>query len=107
LRSFWNSWWITTQTFNQAIANVEVANGTLTITVADHGEMPMPVIARVHFTDGSSQMVTQPASVWFQRSRSATLPLPLRGKSIAHFTLDPEYHFQDLDRSNNEWNTRQ
>ena len=104
---FWNSWWFTTQTFDQGIANVKQTNGTLTLTVADHGNMPMPVIARVDFTDGSSQTITRPASAWFPGTRSTTLTLPLRGKSIAHVTLDPEKRFQDLDRSNNEWNARQ
>jgi hypothetical protein len=103
---FWNSWWFTNQTFNQGIANVKVVNGTITLTVADHGEMPMPVIARVDFTDGSSEVVTRAASVWFRGTRSTMLTLPLRGKSIAHVTLDPEYRFQDSDRSNNEWNAR-
>jgi hypothetical protein len=104
---FWNSWWFTTQTFDQGIASVKQANGTLTLTVADHGVMPMPVIARVDFADGSSQIVTRPASVWFTGARSTTLTLPLRGKSVAHVTLDPENRFQDLDQSNNEWNARQ
>jgi hypothetical protein len=103
---FWNSWWFTTQTFDQGIANVKQANGTLTLTVDDHSDMAMPVIARVDFTDGSSQTITQPASVWFSGARSASLTLPLRGKSIAHITLDPENRFQDLDRSNNEWNAK-
>jgi hypothetical protein len=104
---FWNSWWFTTQTFDQGITKVKQANETLTLTVADRGEMPMPVIARVDFTDGSSQTITRPASVWFPGARSTTLTLPLHGKSIAHVTLDPENRFQDLDRSNNEWNARQ
>ncbi|HEU6449789.1 MAG TPA: M1 family metallopeptidase [Gemmatimonadaceae bacterium] len=103
---FWNSWWFTTQSFDQGIANVKQANGTLTLTVADHGGMPMPVIARVDFTDGSSRTITRPATVWFSGSRSTSLTLPLRGKSIAHVTLDPENRFQDLDRSNNEWNAK-
>jgi hypothetical protein len=104
---FWNSWWFTTQTFDQGIANVKESGGTLTLTVADHGSMPMPVIARLAFADGSSQTVTRPASVWFTGARSTTLSVPLHGKRIAHVTIDPENRFQDLNRADNEWNTRQ
>ena len=104
---FWNSWWFTTQSFDQAIANVKQSSGTLTLTVADHGSMPMPVIVRVDFADGSSQTVTRPASVWFSGSRSTTLTVPLRGKRIARVALDPENRFQDLNPADNEWNTKQ
>lgn len=103
---FWSSWWFSTDTFDQRIESVEQTNGTLKLTVADDSEMPMPVIARVDFTDGSSRTVTSPASVWFSGTRSTTLTLPLSGKSIAHVVLDPENRFQDIDRSNNEWNAK-
>ena len=43
-------------------SNVKQPNGTLTLTVADRGKMPMPVIARVDFTDSSSQTIKRPAS---------------------------------------------
>ncbi len=101
---FWNSWWFTTNTFDQGIALVAQAGSKLTVNVVDYGEMPMPVILRIDLTDGTSRTITQPASVWFSGTRSTTLTFLLDGKSIAHLTLDPENRFQDLDRTNNVWN---
>ena len=103
---FWNSWWFTTQTFDQGIVDVKRSGGALTLTVADHGSMPMPVIARIDFGDGSSRVVTRPASVWFSGTRTTTLALPLRGKRVARIILDPENRFQDLNRADNEWTAK-
>ncbi|HEX6536712.1 MAG TPA: M1 family metallopeptidase [Gemmatimonadaceae bacterium] len=100
---FWNAWWFTTERTDQSIAGVAERGGSLTISVRDLGDMAMPVIAGIEFTDGSSTTVRRPASVWFAGSRTATITEPLRGKHVARVTLDPENRFQDVDRSNNEW----
>jgi hypothetical protein len=104
---FWNAWWFTTHTFDQGISMVTQSGGGVTVSVVDHGDMPMPVIARIDFTDGSSKTVTEPASIWFSGTRSATVTVPLGGKNVARVTLDPDYRFQDVDRTNNEWNPSQ
>jgi hypothetical protein len=101
---FWNSWWFTTETFDQGIAAVFQNGSRLTVSVDDYGKMPMPVIVRVNFTDGTSQTVPGIDSVWFSGTRSTTLTIHTPGKPIANVILDPDYRFQDLDRSNNEWN---
>jgi hypothetical protein len=100
---FWNAWWFTTETFDQGLAHVAMRNGTVTMTVVDHGEMAMPVIARIEYTDGSSTTVARPASVWFGGSRSVTIQQPMGGKHVARITLDPENRFQDLHRADNAW----
>jgi hypothetical protein len=100
---FWYQWWFTTHTFDQAIAGVTTANGSATVTVNDRGDMPMPVIARADFSDGTSRVVTLPETIWFSGARTATLTIPLDGKTLARVTLDPENRFQDLNRANNTW----
>lgn len=104
---FWNAWWFTTSTFDQGISMVAQVGGSVTVSVVAYGDMPMPVIARIDFTDGTSKTVTEPASIWFSGTRSATVSVPLDGKSVARVTLDPDYRFQDVDRTNNEWNPAQ
>lgn len=98
---FWYQWWFTTHTFNQAITGVTTTGGNAVVTVNDRGDMPMPVIARADFTDGTSETVTLPVDVWLGGSRTATVTIPLHGKTLKSVTLDPDNRFQDLDRSNN------
>ena len=100
---FWNAWWFTTETFDQAVGHVSQTRSTLTVRVDDHGDMAMPVIARVEWKGGGSQTVTRPASVWFGGARSVTLTIPTHGRRAASVTLDPENRFQDLDRADNAW----
>jgi hypothetical protein len=100
---FWNAWWFTTQTFDQAIAGVAPRTNSVAVTVEDHGDMAMPIILRVEYDGGRTETLTRPASVWFGGARTAVVSVPLGGKRIARLTLDPENRFQDLDRSNNVW----
>ena len=103
---FWYQWWFTTHTVDQAIASVTVANGAATVTVHDKGDMPMPVIARADFSNGTSATITLPETTWFTGARTATFSIPLDGKTLTRVTLDPDNRFQDLDRTNNTWPVR-
>ena len=100
---FWNEWFFTSYTFDQAIESVTTRGGSGMIVVRDKGEIVMPIIATVDFTDGSSDTALAPAEVWFAGSRRASLTVPLRGRTIKSVTLDPENRFQDLDTTNNVW----
>ncbi|HEY7877896.1 MAG TPA: M1 family metallopeptidase, partial [Gemmatimonadaceae bacterium] len=100
---FWNAWWFTRETFDQGISAVTRVNGHLKIRVTDHGDMAMPIIARIDWSNGTTQTVTRPASVWFDGSRSFTLAVPTRGRKAKSVSLDPENRFQDLNRGDNEW----
>jgi hypothetical protein len=100
---FWNEWFFTTYTFDQAIESVTTKGGNGVIAVRDKGEIVMPIIAKVDFADGTSETVSAPAEVWFAGSRNASLTVALRGRTIKTVTLDPENRFQDLDTTNNVW----
>lgn len=101
---FWNAWWFTRETVDQGIAAVTRRGGTTQIDVVDHGTMAMPVIARVTWSDGTSQTITRPATVWFGGSRSVRLTVPDRGgRTVTAVVLDPDNRFQDLDRGDNAW----
>jgi hypothetical protein len=102
---FWYQWWFTTHTVDQAIAGVSTKNGVAVVSVEDKGDMPMPLIARAEFSDGTSSTVTLPETGWFSGVRTATVRIPLKGKTLTRVTLDPENRFQDLDRVNNVWPT--
>jgi hypothetical protein len=100
---FWFQWFFTSYTVDQAVESVKSAGDNATILIRDRGEMAMPVILRIEYTDGTSATVTKPADVWFSGNRSVTVSTPLRGKKIKAMTLDPDNRFQDVNRANNSW----
>jgi hypothetical protein len=100
---FWNEWFFTTYTLDQSIQAVTKEGSNGVIEVYDKGDMVMPVIAKVEFTDSTTETVTAPAEVWFGGMRRTRLTVPLRGRTIKSVTLDPENRFQDIDRKNNVW----
>ena len=75
----------------------------LEIDVADHGTMPMPVIARITWSDGSTQTVVRPASVWFAGDTTLTIEVPTAGKTVRSVQLDPENRGQDMKPEDNGW----
>lgn len=101
---FWNAWWFTRDTFDQAITSVRDTKGQLEIHVSDHGTMAMPVIARITWSDGSAQTVVRPASVWFAGDTTLTITIPTQGKTPRSIRLDPENRFQDMNPADNNWN---
>jgi hypothetical protein len=100
---FWFQWFFTNYTVDQAIHSVTVTRENAAIVVQDKGEMAMPVIVRVDYSDGTSATVSRSADVWFSGTRSVTMSVPLRGRTIKSVTLDPDNRFQDLNRTNNSW----
>jgi hypothetical protein len=100
---FWYQWFFTTSTVDQSLESVTTSNGDAVITVRDKGDMAMPVIIRLSFTDGTMANRAVPAERWFSGSRTLVERVPLGGKTIKSVTLDPEGRFQDLDRKNNVW----
>lgn len=100
---FWNEWFFTTYTFDQAIEQVKLDASTATITIRDKGDLVGPIILSVDWTDGTSEPVTQPAETWFSGTRVATVSVPLKGRAIKAIRLDPENRFQDLITTDNLW----
>lgn len=100
---FWYPWFFTTYTTDQAIESVTTRGTNAIVNVRDKGDMAMPIILRVAYTNGSSDVVVQNADVWFTGTRSVAMTIPLRGRTVESVTLDPDNRFQDTDRSNNTW----
>ena len=94
---FWYPWFFTTYTVDQAIQSVATRGTNAIVTIRDKGDMAMPIILRVDYTNGSSDTVIQDADVWFTGTRQVAMTIPLRGKTIKSVTLDPDSRFQDLE----------
>lgn len=101
---FWYPWWWETGTLDQAIASVEQPDSqTVTITVVDLGEIPVPTRLVVTAENGATTGAEVPIEVWTtDRRREATLSLPVLGR-VVRVEIDPEQVYPDVDRENNIW----
>ncbi|MEM9701844.1 MAG: M1 family aminopeptidase [Planctomycetota bacterium] len=70
------------------------------IDVTNDGGLPMPVILKLTFADGSTEEVRLPAEIWRANNRKIT-KLLLRKKTIEKVELDPNRETADVDREDN------
>jgi hypothetical protein len=115
---FWYYWLFTTESVDGSIQNVASSGATTTVTVREDGQMPSPVVLKVHFaprgpaikpmsnatmTDSVTAIVTWPADVWFPGSRTFKADLRFGGRKIERIVFDPGCRFPDHDPADNVW----
>jgi hypothetical protein len=101
---FWYYWLYTTESSNGKIQTVSApANGRITVTVRQDGEMPAPVVLKVDFADNTSQIYTYPVDVWFPGSRTFDAVLDIGNRVATKITYDPNARFPDRDATDNVW----
>jgi hypothetical protein len=72
------------------------------ITLANRGEMIMPVILRFVYQDGSEEIKRIPAEIWRQTAERVSKVFVTR-KPVREITLDPFLETADVDERNNRW----
>jgi hypothetical protein len=115
---FWNSWLFTTESVDGRLASVKTQGIRTTVTVAQDGNMPAPIVLEVKFaatgpairpmknavmSDSVTALVTWPVDVWFGGRRSVTADLVFGGRKIERITLDPARRFPDRSPADNQW----
>ena len=115
---FWYSWLFTTESVDGRIASVKAAGMRTTVTVAQDGQMPAPVVLEVKFaakgppirpmknavmTDSTTAVLTWPVDVWFSGKRTWSVDLVFGGRKIEKITLDASGRFPDRDAKDNVW----
>ncbi|MEX0720916.1 MAG: M1 family metallopeptidase [Balneolaceae bacterium] len=100
---FWRSWYFETWVLDQAVADVRQSENEATITIADFGEVPMPVDLTIVLEDGSEIEKRIEADIWLKgvRETSVSIETPSRVISV---TIDAEKFYPDINRQNNTWN---
>jgi Peptidase family M1 domain len=73
-----------------------------TITVKNKGGMPMPVIVKMQFDDGTSEIVRIPAEIWRLNDKEVKKIVPTK-KKVVQWTLDPFFEIADIDTSDNSF----
>ena len=94
---FWQAWYGTTWSLDQAVASV--TNNV--ITVEDRGDAPVPTFLTITRQNGEKLTREIPVETWLN-ARTATVSVPA-GSPIVRVEIDAQRAFPDVDRSNNVW----
>lgn len=104
---FFREWFIENARFDQAVNLVSsraVGDSTqITVVYGNKQRGVLPIIARLFFTDGTTQDFRYPAEVWSTNSATYLRRYTVLGKQVMKVELDPENRLLDIDRSNNSW----
>lgn len=99
---FWRAWYYETWTLDQAIASVTENGETTQIEIHDIGNVPMPVHLLLRYANGSEERVELSVEPWLMGLRTQQIEVETNS-GIVWVEIDPDYHFPDVDRSNNTW----
>jgi uncharacterized protein (TIGR03000 family) len=99
---FWRTWFFETWKLDQAIDTVTPAGDSLEVTISNRDKAMMPVHLAVTRTDGKTESLDVPVSVWFDgRKTNATGPTrdfltpDLEPGSDYHYTITAALRQQD------------
>lgn len=99
---FWQEWYNTTWTLDQAVASVaNTASGSV-IVVEDRGQVAMPAQLTITRADGTTVQREIPVDTWLAGNRTASVTLT--GSSpVTRVVIDAAHAFPDINRANNIW----
>ena len=72
------------------------------ISIKKVGEIPMPIILQMQYTDGTTEDIRIPVEVWRMGEEEITKVFPL-DKEVESIVLDPYLEIADTDTSNNHY----
>ena len=101
LNWFFKGWFYGTGNIDLAISGVQEYQGNYVISLANRGEIPMPVKMEITYADDSSEVLTLPVEIW-QRGDTWNY-LHRSDKEIQSVELDPDKLLPDVNFSNDAW----
>lgn len=99
---FWRAWLYETWVLDQSIEGVTVEENNTVISIRDSGNIPMPVLLRLTYENGTIVDEKIPETHWLNGYRTYEFEAPDNG-TLIKVEIDPDHHFPDKDRSNNVW----
>lgn len=99
---FWQAWYHTTWTLDQAVASVTPASGGTTIVIEDRGQIPMPATLTITRANGETLTREIPVETWLSGATTATVTVPA-GAPVKQVELDAARAYPDVNRGNNVW----
>lgn len=97
---YFHPWMYTTGVLDQAVTDVEVGGGGVTVSVEDRGEIRMPILVEVTTASGEAVTASFGPEVW--DGRRAQLRVVVEG-TVTGVTLDPRELLPDVNRGDNSW----
>lgn len=102
---FWREWFFHNWSLDLAVRDVQTANGTADVTLANLDRMALPAVLELTWKDGTRQRIAVPVETWLQGG-TRVLHVPA-SQSLTSVTIDPDHVLPDSDRSNNSWRPRE
>lgn len=99
---FWRSWYYETWVLDRGIEDVTQNENEILIEIVDHGYIPMPATVRIEFEDNTMYTESVDVEHWLNGNSKKTLRI-LSEAAVSRVTIDPNYLYPDIDRSNNQW----
>jgi aminopeptidase N len=101
LNWFWRGWFVNNGNIDLGIKEVSQKSDHAIITFVNKGDVPMPVVFKITFEDGTNEIKSLPVEVW-QRQNEWDY-LVKSPKKITSVDIDPGRFLPDVDITNNSW----
>jgi hypothetical protein len=102
LAYFWRGWFMNNWTLDMAVKDVQYVKGDaangVSVTVANLGQLVLPSVVQVNFSDNTNTRVNLPAETWLAKG-SYTFTLPSK-QAVTSVVLDPDHKIPDDNRAN-------
>lgn len=98
---FWKGWFYGNGNIDLAVNSVMPYGGNYLINISNKGEIPMPVLMEITFSDDSKERVMLPVEIW---QRGDTWNHMIKStKGIKSVVLDPDKILPDINLGNDSW----
>lgn len=101
---YWRSWFQNDWKLDQEIAQVKYVKDDpskgIDITIRNQRKMAMPVVAEIRQSNGMIDRVKLPVQIWLHGDQWVFHYPSVTPVAVL---IDPDQHFPDQDRSNNQW----
>jgi hypothetical protein len=102
---FWQQWYHTTWTLDQAVGSVTTAGASTAIVIEDRGQAVMPTTVTVTRENGQKTTSEIPVETWLKGATTTTVTVPAQPR-IVRVEIDARHDFPDVNRTNNVWSAR-
>jgi aminopeptidase N len=98
---FWKGWFYSNANIDLAINAVYPYGANYLVSLANLGEMPMPVLLEITYEDGEKERRMLPVEIWFKGNQWNHL-LKVDKKVVA-VEIDPDKIITDINAGNDKW----
>jgi len=98
---FWQGWFYGTGKIDLGISRVVPYSGNYVIILDNEGDIPMPVLMEITYTDGSTEQKKLPVEIW-QRGNTWNYLLET-DKEVKSVVIDPAKILPDVNLGNDSW----